>query len=60
MGVCMPGDTVFCASPAVDCVHSFCDETARGCVTVEINPDRTVLSSEVTHRLAGNALEIYV
>lgn len=33
---------------------------ARGCVTVEINPDRTVLSNAVTHRLAGAAREVLV
>ena len=31
--------------------------TARGCVTVEINPDRTLLSGQVTHRLNSRALD---
>lgn len=33
---------------------------ARGCVTVEINPDRTSLTSEVQYHLAGPAREVLV
>lgn len=31
---------------------------ARGCVTVEINPDSTALSNEVSHHIAGPAREV--
>lgn len=31
---------------------------ARGCVTVEINPDSTALSNDVSHHLAGSAREV--
>jgi NAD-dependent deacetylase len=31
---------------------------ARGCVTVEINPDRTALSNDVCHHIAGPAREV--
>jgi NAD-dependent deacetylase len=31
---------------------------ARGCVTVEINPDRTALSRDVNHHLNGPAREV--
>jgi NAD-dependent deacetylase len=32
------------------------DATRRGCTTVEINPDRTLLSDRVSHRIATGAL----
>ncbi|MEE2983743.1 MAG: NAD-dependent protein deacylase [Pseudomonadota bacterium] len=32
------------------------EATARGCITVEINPDRTDLSTHVSHRIASGAL----
>ncbi len=34
------------------------DARARGCVTVEINPDSTVLSQAVDYRLVGNARDL--
>lgn len=36
------------------------DAGARGCVTVEINPDTTALSNEVSHHIAGPAREVLV
>ncbi len=32
--------------------------TARGCITVEINPDSTTLSNDVRYRIAGPACEV--
>lgn len=34
------------------------EATARGCVTVEINPDRTTLSNDVCHHIVGPAREV--
>lgn len=34
------------------------EATARGCMTVEINPDCTTLSSDVCHHIAGPAREV--
>ena len=34
------------------------EATARGCLTVEINPDSTALSNEVRYHIAGPAREV--